>query len=145
MPTWTPFGEIVFTVTGTIGLTSQLLIDKDMTITGPGANDLTISGGCAGRVFEITLGTVAIISGVTISQGCAPDGGGILNGGDLTLNDVVVSSNTATNNGGGILNRAPSQVDLIDSTVDFNTATNGGGIANEGGFDIAGSPGSPGY
>ena len=67
-----PFGEIVFTVTGTIGLTSQLLIDKDMTITGPGANDLTISGGCAGRVFEITLGTVAIISGVTISQGCAP-------------------------------------------------------------------------
>src|SRR5438067_13661342 len=41
-------------VTGTITLTSgQLSITGDLTITGPGANRLTVSGNNASRVFQI--------------------------------------------------------------------------------------------
>src|SRR5436853_2751147 len=40
--------------------TGELLINKNLTITGPGANLLAINGNAAGRVFDIT-------SDVTIS------------------------------------------------------------------------------
>src|SRR5262249_39467888 len=59
----------------TITLTSgELGINKDLTIMGPGATSLTVSGNNASRVFEIGLNdpsrlvTVAI-SGLTISNG----------------------------------------------------------------------------
>ena len=47
--------EITFSVTGMITLTSgQLEIDKNMTITGPGADQLSISGNNSSRVFMIS-------------------------------------------------------------------------------------------
>ena len=55
---------------GTITLTSgsYLIVDKDLTIDGPGASDLAIDGNNASRVFLISGGTVAI-SDVTIQNG----------------------------------------------------------------------------
>src|SRR4051812_40060355 len=42
-------------LSGTINLTNQLQITEDLTISGPGASDLTINGGQQGfRVFDIT-------------------------------------------------------------------------------------------
>ncbi|MFN8540265.1 MAG: hypothetical protein U0232_22660 [Thermomicrobiales bacterium] len=46
--------------------TGELGINKNLTITGPGLNKLTVSGNNASRVFNITAGTVTI-SGLTIS------------------------------------------------------------------------------
>src|SRR5271165_6245156 len=76
------------TVTGTITLTSgEIDINTNLTITGPGAGTLTVSGNNSSLVFNVTLGggaTVAI-SGLTISEGNGTNGGGIFNGGTMTL------------------------------------------------------------
>jgi len=130
---------INFGVTGTITLTTgQLLISKDLTITGPGVSRLAISGNNASRVFNITAGTVTI-SGVTIQDGNVPTGqgaGGILNWGTLTLNDVIVKSNTvnctaSSDVGGAICNGCGPGIGtltIINSTIGENTADRGGGI-----------------
>src|SRR6266571_8497374 len=48
----------------TITLTSgELLIDENLTITGPGANLLAVNGNAADRVFEIISGIDVTISG----------------------------------------------------------------------------------
>src|SRR5215510_2137273 len=47
---------IDFAVTGTIGLTSgELLVDQNITISGPGADNLTLDGNAKSRVFYIGL------------------------------------------------------------------------------------------
>src|SRR5439155_9223160 len=108
------FDPTVFAAPGpfTINLGSVLPdITSDMTITGPGANVLTVKRNVAGtfRIFFVHNGATASISGLTVNNGNASDGGGIrlgLNLGDtgtLTLTRVAITGNTATarGNGGG--------------------------------------------
>jgi hypothetical protein len=87
----TPAGDAVDFqpgLTGTITLTSgQLAIDKDLTIAGPGADVITVSGNTSGttrsRVFDITTAGVSVtISGLTIANGYTymDIGSGIRNG-----------------------------------------------------------------
>ena len=53
-----------------IKLTSgQLAVTKSLTIDGPGANQLTISGNDASRVFDVSNGASVTIDGVTIADG----------------------------------------------------------------------------
>ncbi len=75
----------------TITLTNaELLIDKSLTITGPGADQLTVQRSTASgtpdfRIFNITFGDFDVtISGLTIANGSVTgsDGGGIINGSD---------------------------------------------------------------
>jgi hypothetical protein len=63
---------------GTISLTSELAIKKDLTIEGPGAGVIMVSGKSASRVFNIANFTVTI-SGLTVADGMVRDdsGGGI--------------------------------------------------------------------
>ena len=132
-----PGDTIAFDVAGTITLTSGELggvsgISKDLTIAGPGADQLTISGNNASRVFTIVGGSVTI-SGVTVTNGSSADvGGGIYNfGGTVTLNNSTISGNTAPDRGGGIHNEGT--LILNNSTVSGNTAASiGGGIYNAG-------------
>ena len=129
-------------VTGTISLRSELRITADVTIDGPGADKLTLSGSGKSRVLHIIgdLGDhppiVATLDGLTIANGAAPTGGGILNeDAALTVKHSVVTQNTATDAngkitaGGGIANLGPGATLTIDaSTVSDNTAGNGGGL-----------------
>jgi hypothetical protein len=81
----------------------ELAIAKSLDIEGLGADQLTISGNNASRVFDVSAGTSVTIAGVTITNGLANGsapvrasaGGGILNLGSLTLTDDVVSNNQA--------------------------------------------------
>jgi hypothetical protein len=58
---------ITFTVSGTITLTSGgLLVAKNVTVSGPGSNQLSIDGNQAALVFGIFPGKTATISGLTI-------------------------------------------------------------------------------
>ena len=58
-------------VSGTILLTSgELVVDKSVTILGPGPGNLTVDGNAASRVFRIkTPGHTVSIDGLTIANG----------------------------------------------------------------------------
>jgi hypothetical protein len=131
-------------LTGIILLRSgELLITDSVTITGPGANHVAVSGRIASRIFEVAAGTTDTISGLTISGGNGvannPSGtsyldgigGGILNFGSLTISNCTLSGNTALY-GGGIENYGTLTVS--GSTLSSNSAgIDGGGIDNIGG------------
>jgi fibronectin-binding autotransporter adhesin len=102
------------------------------TISGPGANLLTVSGNNASGVFYLTSGSAATLSGLTITGGHASDGGGVFNdGGTLTLNNVTVSGNSA-GVGGGVDNSVVGTLSLTDCTINGNSAGLAGGLGNYG-------------
>jgi hypothetical protein len=140
-------------VVSPISLTSaELLINKDLTIQGPGANTLTVQRSTANGtpnfgIFNIQTGTVAI-SDLTISNGKAGGGGGLNNLGTLTLTNVTVSGNSVGSNGltpafgGGIHNNGT--LTLTNSTVTGNRTaggvpSSGGAIANAGTMTLSNS------
>jgi hypothetical protein len=111
---------------GPLALTDTATI----TIDGPGANLLTVSGNNASRVFDISAGSAAL-SGLTISGGNADKGGGLLNsGGTLTLTNCTISGDAATVQGGGIATRFGGTTTLYDCLVSSDTAPAGGGVFN---------------
>jgi len=127
---------INFSVAGTITLTAasgELLINENLTISGPGASSLAISGNNSSRVFEIGSGFTVTISGVTIQNGSAGAGGGILNSGTLMLSNSTLSGNSTNgDNGGGIYNHGGT-LTVTNSTISGNSANgggSGGGIFN---------------
>src|SRR5262249_62359829 len=71
---------------GTIALGGvQLSITDHLTIQGPGAELLAVSGSGQSRVFEISKGVTAVLDGLAITHGDAEDGGGIYNAGTLIV------------------------------------------------------------
>src|SRR6266498_2799533 len=138
---------ITFAVTGTIGLTSgELLVDKSITISGPGSGSLAVDGNATSRVFHIVSGKNVTISGLTITNGFTsgdfPDdsGAGIYNDyAKVTLSNCRISGNFAGGNGGAIYNVGYSplspffQVEITNSTMSGNSAgLYGGAIYNVG-------------
>ena len=97
---------------------------------------MTISGNNASRIFQIDSGATASISGVTITNGSAPVGGGVYSAGSLTLTNTTVSSSVTTGpgggqgNGGGI-DSASGSLTLTSCTITANHANSsgyGGGV-----------------
>ena len=135
---------IHFGITGTITLTTgELLVDKSVTISGPGAASLTLDGNLAGRVFHVSSGVTATIAGLTITNGNSQDegpnsGGGIYNDhATLAVDNCTVSGNYAGWAGGGVHNSSGT-LTVTNSTFSGNSANylfgvgSGGGIFNEG-------------
>ena len=99
----------VFTITLTSG---EIVIDKDLTIAGPAAANVAISGNQASRIFRIAAGTVSLadltltrgrVVGRTPTQaegsvydGEPARGGAILNDGTLTCTRCTFESNSVT-------------------------------------------------
>jgi CSLREA domain-containing protein len=99
--------------------TAQLALDKNLTITGPGANVLAVERSSAAltpdfRIFNLISGKTVTISGMTITNGNVvgangpaglagnpENGGGIFNDGTLTLLNVILSNNHARGGNGG--------------------------------------------
>ncbi|CAN5121079.1 hypothetical protein BH11PLA2_BH11PLA2_17010 [soil metagenome] len=144
------FDPTFFATPKTILLTSALPdISDAVTINGPGAANLTISGASAYRVLNTVpapTGAVININGVTISGGSAPAGeigGGLLIADEVvTLNNSVVTGNTVTNDlvnyyygaGGGIaVNGTNGKLTLNNTTVSSNSSQDSGGAIYVGG------------
>jgi hypothetical protein len=123
--------EIDFGVSGTIYLSATLgtlTIDKDLTITGPGAGALSISGDSAIGVFYVDGGNVAF-SGLTVTGGDALIGGGIFISGTspvVTLTNVDVIGNSAMAGGGVFL--WSGSATLSSGQIQGNNALFGGGL-----------------
>jgi hypothetical protein len=119
-----PGDTINFAVTGTIVSRYLYMENKELTIDGPGANVLAISGGGLGGVFEIFDSTVTI-QGVTIRDGW--DGGAIgMANSRLTLNNVTIADNKVGAAGAGI-NSGDSILTINNSTFSGNIAGDWGG------------------
>jgi hypothetical protein len=120
-------------LTGTIGLTSgQLSVTDSVTIKGPGAHKLTVSGTHSSRVFDISAGPTVTIAGLTITQGKATQGAGIDNaGGTLTVSGCTLSNNEALGStgadaqGGAIFNEVGGTLIVINSAFAGNLAIGG--------------------
>ena len=118
-------------LTGTIALTTgELAITNDLTIAGPGAGAITVSGSHTSRVFHIAANSTAAISGLSVADGQASEGGGISVDGTLNLSRCVISGNRASASGGGIFNSGT--LSIADSTFSANRALNGDGGALNG-------------
>ncbi len=114
---------------GTITLTSSLpTISKNLTISGPGATLLTISGNNAYRIFWFASGTSSI-SGLTIANGYSSnDGGaGIYNAGTLTVSKSIFSGNVAATSSGGAIENWANTLTISNSTFYGNVAADKGG------------------
>ena len=137
---------------GTITLAAGFFtISANMTISGPGPALLTIDGNTSSHIFYIDSGTIKI-SGLTIANGYNSAGGGVVNYGNLTLTNCVVSGNSAAigtstvgaavpggtgGSGGGIYNDGTLTVE--NCTIENNAAGDGGL-----GGSVAGSAGAAG-
>ena len=129
---------ITFATSGTITLSSgQLAITDSVTITGPGADKLSVSGGnAATRIFQIDNSNSSLIdvaiSNLTICDGgdgiTSIDGAGLRSSENLTLRGVAVSGNNAANRGGGGIQIYGGNFVLQSSTIANNRAEQGAGI-----------------
>jgi hypothetical protein len=121
-------GDLIY-VTDAIHTEAGIIVNKDVTIQGRGANETVIQAREKGeaatdRVFLVTADADVAITGLTIQYGNPADlmryGGGILNQGRLTLTQAVVQHNRA-NCGGGIVSQGGRLV-IDRSTISYNTA-----------------------
>lgn len=93
-----------------IELASELLVDRAVTLAGPGWKALELSGGGVTRVLRVSAAGVEI-EGLAIRDGSAPPsgerayGGGLLveQSGDATLRETVVEDNVAGDLGGRVV------------------------------------------
>ena len=119
-------------------VTTELVVDKSVTISGPGAANLFLDNYEVNRVFHITNAVTVSISGLTIIDGVASDrGGGILNDhSTLTVSNCTIRGNQAGYAGGAIYNDGESgsaSLEINNSTVAYNACDDhGGGIYNNG-------------
>jgi hypothetical protein len=150
----------------------------NLAIVGAGSSQTVIDGGGKSRVLELAAGGQAKLFGLEVTGGAtlhgedstAPagfggrggEGGGILNKGTLTLEDVVVTENhtgrggnggggslgttertqrggngSDGGSGGGIFNEFGATLTLVDSTVSKNR-TGDGGAGGNGGDGVSG-------
>ncbi len=101
----------------TIFLSSELLINKNLAISGPGAHRLTISTANRSRVFRST-GSRVTLAGMRISDGVGADAGCVsAQGGDLVLHRVEISNCRATGSfGAGGLYQSPGGSLLVSES-----------------------------
>lgn len=157
-------GDVIeFNLSGcpcTITLTTgEIAINKSLTINGPGAENLTISGNDESRIFSVNGGTnVVEINSLTLANGnSVQEGGAIVNNsilrvnfstikdsfsavsggaiaafGELSVTNSIISGNTSDGIGGGIYIRN-SATNLVSITEVFNNsaALGGGAIYHE--------------
>ncbi len=132
---------IDFGITGTIVLAGPLpAISDDLTITGPGAEQLSISGVNTYRVFFITSDIAVTITEVTVRDGTAVNGGGFWSAGTLHLDSIQIVNNSASTCGGGVYVDQGSVTLNRTQVVSNSTFWGGGGVCiHEGGAILSGT------
>src|SRR5882672_6980482 len=114
----------------------ELMIDKDLTITGLGRDQTIVDGNLTGRVFNVASPAVVTISMLTVRNGLLQptivpwpygkpiieEGGGIYNNGTLVLNNSAIEQTQADGEdayGGGIYSNG--QVTMVGTTISGNS------------------------
>jgi hypothetical protein len=117
----------------TITLSSgPLALSSNLTINGPGAGLLAISGNNASRLFTLSSSAQVTLADLTLTGGMSSQGGAILIGGTaaLTLDSDILSGNQAVSDangnalGGAVYTSAGASL-TVENTVFVNNQTNG--------------------
>ncbi|HLK10993.1 MAG TPA: right-handed parallel beta-helix repeat-containing protein [Candidatus Binatia bacterium] len=96
-----------------------------LTLTGAGADTTVIDGQNLGQVIVVDSGATLGVTGVTLQGGHGQTGGAVDNAGTLSLTDCVVRDSTAKYAGGGIYNGGA--LTLVRSTIAGNQCFAGTG------------------
>ncbi len=135
-----PHGAVVTFAPGLSGqsivLTSgEIILSKWVTIDASSlANGIRINGNGTSRIFNVSAGTGATMSALTLTNGSAADfGGAVYCAGNAMLNQCSLTGNTATNSygwGGALFVEANATAKLNGCTFSGNRANKGGAIVN---------------
>ncbi|MCD4738661.1 MAG: hypothetical protein K8R89_05310 [Anaerolineae bacterium] len=121
----------VINITAAVHTESGILVNKDVTIQGQGADSTIVQAHtdvdeATERVFFVAAGAVVIIKRMTIRHGnplAEPrSGGGIRNEGELIIEKSIISHNRGSA-GGGVVN--DGRLILVNCTVSSNTVIDG--------------------
>lgn len=114
---------------------TELLLDKSLTIAGPGATVLAISGNQQSRIFRIPPGKTVTISGLTVRDGKAADGA------DVDASAGGSGEGGLGQSGGAVFNEGTLTMAACRLT---NNAAGAGGDRSGSGTDKAGDGGDGG-
>ena len=139
-----PGGTVSFDGVSTVTLNSELLIDKNLTITGIVGPAITIDADSNGRIFNITSGTV-ILNDLILTNGLEENGGAIyITNANLTINSSILTENVASGtgspagSGGAIFNDVGGNLTVNNSVISANLANRaGGGIEDNSGAGLS--------
>jgi len=123
-----PAGLYQLTIAGTAAddaAVGDLDIDDNVEVLGAGADTTTILVVNNNRIFSAS-GHSLTLKKVTLAGGRADNGGAILTGGPLIVEDSILSGNQVTGSGGAIFGGA-SQIVLRRAQLSNNTAATAGG------------------
>ncbi|MGQ0501927.1 MAG: choice-of-anchor Q domain-containing protein, partial [Panacagrimonas sp.] len=132
-------------IAGTITLNgTEIEVTDNVTIVGPGAQVLAVSGNDRSRIFNVAASGTLSLADLTLTGGRAPDGsygasgqsgGAILSAGTLSINHCTLSANQAGNSGhndlrdgrggGGGAIASSGTLSMTNSTLSANRAGNG--------------------
>jgi hypothetical protein len=137
----------------TITLSSgPLALSSNLTIDGPGADLLALSGNQQNQLFTLSGPAQVTLANLTLSEGESSQGGAVYIGGNaaLTLDSDILSGNQAVGDtqgnalGGAVFNSAGASL-TVHNTVFLNNQSNGknesfgGALANAGTVSITGA------
>ena len=139
------FDETVFSNPQTITLEQgEILITSEMTITGPGADLVTIDADNLSRIFTLNdsnsqVGRRVNIFGITLTNGNGESlvsnngqGGCLFSAERLRLSASVIKNCNSSSEGGGAKTTRGENI-IENSTFLNNTAVTGGGLAHQAG------------
>lgn len=140
-------GDITFAVNGTIALASDLpAFTNSVTITGPGTNLLTISGGNSFRLFQLAANTTNSIGGLTMANGFTANnnsGAALYNLGSTVVTNCLFTGNTVVGGfGGAVANFGNGTLLATNCTFANNTVRGGAGVSSGQSFFGAGGGGA---
>ena len=119
-------GQTITLTSGELSIPASTNVEIDATTL---LNGITLSGNNTSRVI-VSSGKLGLTR-VNVVDGSAEVGGGIVSGGALLVVDSSISSNVASDAGGGVFLQA-GEASFLRSTVSGNSAHQGGAIWQQG-------------
>jgi len=110
----------------TISLTSQITLDKNLTLDGSGLTyQVQVISSGSMRLFTVDSGFTVVIDRLYMGNSSSASGGAIYNEGILTVSNSTFAGSSATGSGGAIYNAG--SLTILNSTFSGNIAGGFGG------------------
>jgi hypothetical protein len=106
-----PFSQITLT-------SGEIIIEKNITLSGTGVLDLTISGNNSSRIFQVLAGRSLTIKDLVLKDGAADNNGGaIYTKGFLTLENVLLQNNFENGIPKSMTLMSPGNLTVLDTVI----------------------------